>query len=141
MGDIFNEALQRDWSQSVKPSSKEVQARKGCQDLEPHDESWDVVRSMVVLGQVVQNKGAVNEDYDERVRKMWRSFFANAGMVGNNRLSVGHHKQLLVRATQPLVDGHAVRWPYTRHRARKLDALQIRMLRGFISMRLAPSED
>ena len=132
MADLFGSTLLADWNQRIKPSSKQVLAPYGSPDLVPHDESWAVLDSMKVLGHIVQSTGAVGADYDATVALLWRSFYANAGLQGNRRLPLRCKLQLLQRATLPHVDGHVVRWPYTKRRARQIDKVQRRMLSGFV---------
>ena len=90
---------------------------------------------MKVLGHIIQSIGAVDADYDATMRLLGRSFDANAGLQGNRRLPLRLKLQLLQRATLPYVDGHAVRWPYTKKRARQLDQVQRRMLTGLVQIK------
>ena len=128
MAQIFEETLFQDWAQRVKPSSKQVLGTHGNPDLVPYDDSWTVLESMTVLGHIVQSTGAINLDYDGIVRKMWQSFYANAGAAGNERLPTHAKIKLIERATQPLLSAHAARWPFTRMRARWIDQLQRKMI-------------
>ena len=69
------------------------------------------------------------------MRLLWRSLYANAGLQGNRRLPLRLKLQLLQRATLPYVDGHAVRWPYTKKRTGQLDRVQRRMLTGLVQIK------
>ena len=121
MADLFGSTLLADWNQRIKPSSKQVLAPCGSADVVPHDGSCIVLDSMQVLGHIIQSIGAVDADYDATIKLLWRSFYTNAGLQGNRRSPLHLKLQLLQRATLPYVDGHAVRWPYTKKRARQLD--------------------
>ena len=90
---------------------------------------------MKVLDHSIQLPGAVDADYDATIELLWRSFYANAGLQGNRRLPLRLKFQLLQRATLPYVDGLAVRWPYTKKRARQLDQVQRRMLTGLAQIK------
>ena len=91
--------------------------------------------STKLVGHIIQSIGAVDADYDATIKLLWRSFYANAGLQGNCRLPFRLKLQLLQRATLPYVDGHAVRWPYTKKRARQLDQVQLRMLTGLAQIK------
>ena len=92
----------------------------GNRDLVPYDDSWSVLDAMTVLGHIIQPTGAINLDYDSTVRRMWQSFYANAGATGNAKLPLHAKISLIKRATLPHLDAHAARWPFTRERARWL---------------------
>ena len=79
MAELFGDVLAADWGQALTPTSRQVLATYGNPDQVPHNSSRKVLTSMMVLGHTVQSTGAVDHDYDNTVRTMWRSFFANAG--------------------------------------------------------------
>jgi len=134
MGDLFEESLRRNWNQAIKPSSKVVLPTFGNAEVIPHGPSWTVVDSMVVLGHTVEANGAVNMDYDASAKRMWASFYLNAGIVGNRKMSLPYKLRLLTRATLPHLVGHAVRWPFTKHRAGLIDVLQRRMISALVTI-------
>ena len=138
MADLFEEVLRRDWKQSIKPSSKEVLPTFGNGEVIPHGPSWSVVESMVVLGHVVESNGAVNLDYASTARRMWASFYQNAGIARNRKMPLLYKLRLLSKSTLPHLVGHAVRWPFTKSRADLVDGLQRRMLSALL---IVPAHD
>ena len=140
MAQLFEDTLLHDWAQRIKPSSKQVLGTHGNRDLVPYDDSWSVLDAMTVLGHIIQPTGAINLDYDSTVRRMWQSFYANAGATGNAKLPLHAKISLIKRATLPHLDSHAARWPFTRERARWLDQLQRRMI-GSCNVTASEPED
>ena len=136
MADLFAVHLQRYWSQTIKPTSKQVMSVFGATDESTIDDSWDVVFSMPVLGHLISANGSIEEDFQFTIRKMWKTFWSNAGLLSARRLPLDHKLKLIQRATLPIADQHMVRWPFTDHRAKQVDRVQRKML--LICNRCAP---
>ena len=141
IADMFSEALEKRWNQQVKPGSRMVLPVFPGLEPEVTSDAWPVVRQMMVLGHVLDSRGNVQPDYDNAVRMLWRSFFANAGAFQAHRLPQRVRLCLMQRATVPVLDQHCSRWPFTMHRAGHLDRLQRKMLASCMRIQPLPEED
>ena len=139
MGDEFIRVLARDWSQEVKTSSCEVMPTFANPDVEVTDPRWIVKECMVVLGHLVDSSGDFSADFDALVRKLWKSFWTNAGLLTRKRCALHYRLALIKRATDPHILWHCVRWPFSIAKAERLDQVQRKMLS--ICLRTPPRSD
>ena len=83
---------------------------------------------MKTLGHWVSNTGSINHCFAQTIASAWRSFWANVGRNAFKRFSLALKKKRLSTMVFPIISFRCTRWPWTKTRARRLDAVQRKMI-------------
>ena len=70
MGDIFEKYLKHTWAQNIKPDSKEAMPIFASDQCDVVDSTWKLAQSMTILGQTLNNRGSIAEDFNTTTVKM-----------------------------------------------------------------------
>ena len=98
-------------------------------------------RIVPVLGHIVNNAGSIAKPFEMTIRKMWKSFWGNAGSKGAKTLGRQRLAKLISRSVQPPFEFQCARWPAQITYLQKLDVLQRRMISIAFGLRRSPAEN
>ena len=140
---ILNEAeqeLKATWDLDIKADSRAVMHTAGAADTTIADDRWPVVNSMLVLGHILQNDGGVEECFQATIHKAWKAFFTTCGNSLLAKLPIKTRLQSMQRTVTPVIEFRCSRWPFTLTLARRLDAVQRKMIAIILNVHMLSTE-
>ena len=120
--------LRREWSLTVKPSSREFMAVWGAEDAEESVDGWKNLKGFKALGHLLEHNGSVETCFEKSLNNAWRSFWANVGKSLFKKFGVSIRLARIKRLVFPVVSYRLVRWPFSIARAARLDKAQREMI-------------
>ena len=112
---------------TIKPASKVVMPVIG------HDPGilatpWNVSSTFVALGHHLTATGSIHCCVDTTIKQLWACFWKNIGGKDLAQIPIKYKLLLMQRSLEPLLRYKMARWPFQDTVAKRLDALQRRMI-------------
>ena len=103
-------------------------------------EHWPISATFLALGHIISPDGSIAACFDRTVKHAWRAFWANEGAQCLKPFSLELRLKRLQTFVFPVIAYRMTRWPYQLTAAKRLDALQRRMISIVLNVRMQAEE-
>ena len=110
---LIEEDLKSCWGLTIKQDSKEYMVCKGGVSS-GLSAPWRPVENFICLGHIIAHDSCMWPCWRQTQRRVWASFFKDAGSNLASHLGMKQNLGLLRRSSQPVWEYRCVRWPPSR---------------------------
>ena len=103
-------------------------------------EHWPLSTEFHALGHILSPDGSISPCLDRSIKQAWKAFWANVGSSCLKPFALKLRLKRLDTFVFPVISYRMARWPYQITAAKRLDALQRKMISILLNLKTNPED-